>query len=152
MGNQYCFVCGADNPRGLHVHFEKRDRANSFATFYVDKEMAGWPSVQHGGITSTLLDEACAYVATFLGKVTVTAELNISFKAPIRVGETLYIEATPTRESRKLILVQATIHNAEGELKATADAKMMVLSKDQLEELGLSENILNEVSTPAQSQ
>ncbi|WP_238413760.1 PaaI family thioesterase [Alicyclobacillus sp. TC] len=80
--------------------------------------------------------------------MTVTAELNISFKAPVRVGETLYIEATPTRESRKLILVHATIHNAEGELKATADAKMMVLSKDQLEELGLSENILNEVSTP----
>jgi uncharacterized protein (TIGR00369 family) len=147
MGNHYCFVCGPDNPRGLHVQFTRKGQYGATARFFVEKEMAGWPTIQHGGITSTLLDEACAYVPTYMDKITVTAELNVIFKSPVRVGETLVIEAEPLRITRKLILVHATLHNEEGELKAEATAKMMVLSDDQRHQMGMGPEVMNLLST-----
>jgi uncharacterized protein (TIGR00369 family) len=147
MGNHYCFVCGPDNPRGLHVQFSRKGEHGVAARFLVEKEMAGWPTIQHGGITSTLLDEACAYVTTYMDKITVTAELNVLFKAPVRVGEILLVEAEPLRVTRKLILVHATLHNEERELKAEATAKMMVLSDDQRDQMGMSSDLLDQLST-----
>lgn len=84
-----------------------------------------------------MLDEASAYVPLNLGLVTVTAELNISFKAPIRVGERVRIEARPSKVTSRLLLVDARIEGESGELKATSKAKMIVLSKEQQEQLGI---------------
>lgn len=136
MGYDYCFVCGDKNPHGLHIKFEQNDN-RVMATYHCEERHIGWPNVQHGGITSSLLDEACAYVPLNLGLVTVTAELNIAFKAPIQVGETCEIEAHPTKVTSRLLLVEAKVTNREGELKASANAKMLVLSKEQQEKMGI---------------
>ncbi|WP_245630143.1 PaaI family thioesterase [Alicyclobacillus acidiphilus] len=136
LGYDYCFACGDKNPHGLHLKFT-RDGDGVTGVFQTEEHHIGWPSVQHGGITSCLLDEASAYVPLNLGLVTVTAELNISFKAPIRVGERVRIEARPSKVTSRLLLVDARIEGESGELKATSKAKMIVLSKEQQEQLGI---------------
>ncbi|EJY55449.1 thioesterase superfamily protein [Alicyclobacillus hesperidum URH17-3-68] len=138
LGFDYCFVCGENNPHGLHIHFEK-DGDGVVGYFHTEPHHMGWPNVQHGGITSSLLDEASAYVPLHLGLVTVTAELNIAFKKPIRVGERVRIEAHPTKISSRLLLVDAKITGEDGEEKASSKAKMIVLTKAQKEELGIGE-------------
>lgn len=136
VGYDYCFVCGDKNPHGLHIQFQP-DGDSVYSTFLCEERHIGWPNVQHGGITSSLLDEASAYVPLNMGLVTVTAELNISFKAPVRVGETVRLEAHPTKVTSRLLLVEASMVSETGEVKATSRAKMLVLSKEQQGQMGI---------------
>ncbi|QSO48902.1 PaaI family thioesterase [Alicyclobacillus mengziensis] len=137
--SQNCFGCGPENPMGLQLHIEQQDADGVITHFVSEKKHEGWPGIQHGGVTSALLDEVCGYVPNFMGLVAMTASLNVSFVAPIRVGESLKITAAPTRITRRLIDVQAKIVSKEGELKAEALAKMMVLSEEQRALAGLTE-------------
>lgn len=138
MGSNYCFACGPDNEHGLHLHFIQ-DGDASQAQFTVQDWFEGWPGIQHGGITSVILDEATAYVPQQLGLVSVTADLHIQFCEPIHIGETLTVRAWPTRKHRKLFEIQAEIVDASGAVKAKSTAKMMVLSDKQQSDMGMGD-------------
>jgi acyl-coenzyme A thioesterase PaaI-like protein len=56
--NSYmCFVCGIDNPIGLHLAFYTDDDGRCIAHFHPKPEHQGYPGQLHGGIISALLDE-----------------------------------------------------------------------------------------------
>ncbi|RIV17749.1 PaaI family thioesterase [Alicyclobacillaceae bacterium I2511] len=138
MGSSHCFVCGQENPQGLHIHFSRNGVNGIIAHFQPESWQEGWPGIIHGGLTGTILDEATAYVALFLGHVSVTAEMNVSYLEPIRIGERLEITAWPTRQTRRIIEVSAQITGPDGVQKARSQAKMMVLTDRQKEAMGLS--------------
>ena len=54
--SRMCFVCGIDNPIGLHLHFYTDDEGRCIARFQPRPEHQGYPGQLHGGIISTLLD------------------------------------------------------------------------------------------------
>ena len=54
--SRMCFVCGIDNPIGLHLHFYTDDEGRCIAHFQPGPEHQGYPGHLHGGIISTLLD------------------------------------------------------------------------------------------------
>jgi acyl-coenzyme A thioesterase PaaI-like protein len=54
--SRICFVCGIDNPIGLHLAFYTDDQGRCIARFRPRPEHQGYPGHLHGGITSTLLD------------------------------------------------------------------------------------------------
>ena len=136
MGSHQCFVCGADNPFGLHLEFFRQDDG-VYASFQCEERHVGWPGIQHGGITSALLDEASAYIPYYLGLIAVTAQLTVTYVEPVRIGEHLEIKARLVRKTRKVLDVEATIANDRGSLKAKSQAKMMVLSEEQKQQIGL---------------
>lgn len=136
MKSPQCFICGDENPKGFHIPFSQREDG-IFAEYICEREHEGWPGIQHGGVTSALLDEASGSVTHFLEVPTVTASLNITYHAPIYVGEHLTVRAKAKRITRRLIDVEASIVNREGELKASSAAKMRVLSEDHLRKLGI---------------
>ncbi|MCL6452057.1 MAG: PaaI family thioesterase [Alicyclobacillus sp.] len=146
MGAKHCFVCGQDNPKGLHIHFDK-DGDEVVAHYVCEETHAGWPGVQHGGITSALLDEAAAYVPNFMGLTSVTGELNISFKEPIYVGERLELRAKPIRVHRRLIEVESWIVGPEGQVKASARAKMAILNDAKVARLGIDNSELQDMQS-----
>jgi uncharacterized protein (TIGR00369 family) len=137
MGYEHCFVCGQENEKGLGIRFQRQGEEGVFATFQPDRHHEGWPGIQHGGVTSAILDEAMAYVTYYMGFVALTAEMRVLFKEPIRIGEPIAISAFPVRKSRRIVEVEARICDLDGQLKAKAVAKMMVLSGRQREALGL---------------
>ncbi|MBX6395598.1 MAG: PaaI family thioesterase [Alicyclobacillaceae bacterium] len=137
MGYERCFVCGPDNPRGLHMRFEKYGEEGVIADFESEDWYGGWPGIQHGGVTCAVLDEAAAYVTYNMGLVAVTAQLEVQFQHPIRTGERLQVVAYPLRKTRRLIEVEAKITGEDGSPKAQARAKMMVLSEAQRQAMGL---------------
>jgi hypothetical protein len=55
--SRMCFVCGIDNPIGLHLSFYTDDEGRCVARFRPKPEHQGYPGHLHGGIISTLLDE-----------------------------------------------------------------------------------------------
>lgn len=152
MGSNYCFACGDDNEHGLHLHFTQDGEA-SRAEFVVQDWFEGWPGIQHGGITSVILDEATAYVPHQLGMVSVTADIRIQFCEPIHIGEALTVTAWPTKKHRKLFEIEAQIVDDKGTIKAKSSAKMMILSDKQKNEMGLDDvpALESRIGSPADS-
>jgi acyl-coenzyme A thioesterase PaaI-like protein len=61
--SRMCFVCGIDNPIGLHLKFYTDDEGRCIARFRPRPEHQGYPGHLHGGIISTLLYDALGRVA-----------------------------------------------------------------------------------------
>ena len=62
IADNYCFVCGQDNPRGLKISCTYREAEMAAETELVlPREFQGWAGVIHGGILATLLDEMMAH-------------------------------------------------------------------------------------------
>jgi uncharacterized protein (TIGR00369 family) len=128
--NQRCYVCGKENPAGLGVDFEidKEQRAIS-AKFTPSNSHQGYEGIVHGGILSTLLDEAMAKLTVSLGTPAVTAEIKVTFKAPAAPGEELFISGRLTHETRRLIQAQAKIERGPV-LIAEATGKLLRISTE----------------------
>jgi acyl-coenzyme A thioesterase PaaI-like protein len=54
--SRMCFVCGIDNPIGLHLAFYTDEEGRCIARFRPKSEHQGYPGHLHGGLISTLLD------------------------------------------------------------------------------------------------
>jgi hypothetical protein len=61
--SRMCFVCGIDNPIGLHLHFYTDDEGRCVARFQPGPEHQGYPGHLHGGIISRLLDQTMGRVS-----------------------------------------------------------------------------------------
>jgi uncharacterized protein (TIGR00369 family) len=123
-----CYVCGPQNPAGLHVAYE-RDGENGARGVYVAlREHCGWPGILHGGISFALMDEALAYALYFHDMFGVTAKAESRFREPIREGDSLVIGAWVIEQKRKLVIAKAEIRlNDESQrLMAETDAIMSV--------------------------
>ena len=123
--NHRCYVCGRDNPSGLHVDFEI-DRGSRTITgrFTPRTEHEGWEGIVHGGIVAALLDEAMVKLAAHLGIPSVSAELTVKFKAPAAPGEELAISGRITKEASRLIEAEALVSKG---LIVVAEAKGKLL-------------------------
>ncbi len=118
--NGNCFVCGEKNPNGLRLNFEiDQERQTLKTTFVASPTFQGWDGIVHGGIISTLLDEATAKLVYELGYSAVTASLEIRFKQPVPILETLHVFGEITELSKRLIRAKARITKEDGTILAT---------------------------------
>jgi len=124
--SELCFGCGQNNPIGLKLDF-KRHGQSARAEFTPTEFHQGWTGIVHGGILSSLLDEAMAYAALFEGMHCITAKLETRIKRPARVGEPLLITSSVTRKTRKLIKTRATITLEDGTLVAEGTSSQFII-------------------------
>jgi len=124
----YCFVCGSRNPKGLKAVFIY-GQGRAYSELTLSKDYQGWSGIIHGGIISALLDEACVYAANSLGFNTVTAELKIRFKNPVAPEEKIIVEAHANHIKATLIEAIAKIKNSKGSLIAEAEGKLIIKEK-----------------------
>ncbi len=115
MGNelrlQYdscCFVCGKDNPYGLKIAFNN-ENGKVISEFTPSEIHQGYKDITHGGIISTVLDEAMIYAAIENGVYPITAEITVRFKKPLFTGETVIIEAEVLKKNSRLITAIAKL-------------------------------------------
>jgi acyl-coenzyme A thioesterase PaaI-like protein len=62
-----CFACGPDNSRGLRLQFEIDEDGEAIAEWIPDPDLEGFEGIVHGGIISTVLDEAMSKVVVATG-------------------------------------------------------------------------------------
>ena len=96
-----CFICGQDNPTGIHACFYRdQDRVVVHCTFA--EQHCGYEGMVHGGLISALLDEALGrIVASITGKMVMTGELTVRFHKPVPVNATVEISATIDEYQRR---------------------------------------------------
>lgn len=127
-GDDYCFGCGEKNPIGLHLNFESvEDKV--VAKKIVPKEYQGYSNVVHGGIITTMLDEAMgSFIQQKYNEQAMTGRLEIRYKHPTPVDEELKISAWQESQRRNIISMQAVIEKSDGTITAEATAKFAVVS------------------------
>src|SRR5688572_23224534 len=74
-----CMVCGRDNPHGLHLDlFVMPANGLVMADFVPLRHHGGFEGYAHGGILSTLMDEAMTWAATWnIKRFCMCGELNV---------------------------------------------------------------------------
>ena len=120
-----CFGCGCNNPIGLKLQFV-REHDTVKAEFTSDKAHQGWPGLLHGGILSTLLDEAMSHAAYTTGNTCLTASITIRQRQPINVETPLLVTARITSHRKKIIETEGRVYLKDGTLVAESTAKQFV--------------------------
>ncbi len=127
-GDNYCFACGEKNPIGLHLKFEM-DEDKLTAKKILAREYEGYENVAHGGIVTTMLDEAmCTYIQKKYNELAMTGRLDVRYHHPTPIGQELEISAWQENQRRNIIMTKATITTADGIVTAEATAKFAVVS------------------------
>ena len=126
MSESLCFGCGENNPIGLKLSFQW-DGKTARTEFTPTEHYQGWPGIVHGGIITSMLDEAMSYAARFEGMNCITAEMKIKFKRPALIDEPLIITSSVTRNARRLIKTKASVFSQDGTLVAEGTATYVVI-------------------------
>ena len=127
-----CFVCGQLNEHGLKAVFTiNHDQKKSHCRITIPNGFQGWADVVHGGILSSLLDEACIYACQSAGQQFVTAELNVKFRKPVTLGEEISITGELLEQRKRVWLARSQIE-VNGVVHAAATAKVFALDANKL--------------------
>ena len=126
-GDGYCFGCGPNNPHGLHLDF--REEGERFVTKKtLTREYQSYGGTVHGGIVSTMLDEAMGgYLYEISGKRSVTARMDVRYRHPTPVGEELTISGWIDSKKGKFVKMKAEIALPDGTITAEGTATIAVM-------------------------
>lgn len=120
-----CFGCGQNNPCGLKLKF-KWDGKQVRAEFTPNKFHQGWVGIIHGGIITTILDEAMGYAAYYEGIKCVTGNMQTKFKHPLLINEPTVVTASLTKNARRYVETEAKMTLMDGTLVAECTATQYV--------------------------
>jgi len=129
IDDNYCFVCGKKNPIGLKLNFSF-DGKTITTEFLPQKEHQGYFNIVHGGIISTLLDEAMVKLAIEMGMPAVTAHMDIRLKKALNVGKKITVQAVILRDTKKILEVHAKAVIEDNVVVADATGKLMKISSE----------------------
>lgn len=132
-----CFACEPRNERGLRIQFfHDTDRGLVVADFELGEAFSGAPTVVHGGVTLTVLDEAMAWACIALGgQWAVTTETNTRFHRPVRVDAPHRVEARIVEHDDAVIRASAHVTDVTGRRCADAVATFACLGGAQVQRL-----------------
>jgi acyl-coenzyme A thioesterase PaaI-like protein len=125
---QLCFVCGQQNPFGLHLVFQQEEES-IVADFLPREEHQGFPGVIHGGIIASVLDEALGRTSLLGGHPvwTMTGRLEVRYRRYVPYGPLLRVRATLVNERRKMLQASGILTLAEDEGTVLAEASGVFL-------------------------
>ena len=117
-----CFGCGNDNPIGLRLRFAPHGEGVK-ASFVAGPEHQGFEDVVHGGIISTILDEAMAWATAHARVWAVIGEMRVRFRQPLKIGEPTTVVARVSGTRGRLVMTAAELQlDRDGSPVATSSA------------------------------
>jgi uncharacterized protein (TIGR00369 family) len=119
-----CFACGTDNDNGLKLEIRESTEGVS-ATINAPAWTQGYKDIVHGGIVATILDEMAVWAAFKRGYKSVTGELLVRIRNPMKTDHTYSANARVTQIKHKLIKAESMIVDQDQELIASAYVKLI---------------------------
>ncbi len=124
-----CFLCGKDNPIGLHMHWvENRENKTITAEVIVPETMRSYPGIVHGGIVATILDETSGRAILLYNEydnLMVTLKLEVIYKQVTPTNTPLRAVGRVKKPGSSKAIVEADIILPDGTVSATATAIIM---------------------------
>jgi uncharacterized protein (TIGR00369 family) len=140
--SRHCFVCGLENEHGLHLRFYKTAEGEVTVRTTVPDHFQGYPGIVHGGIVASLVDEALGRVhmgAAEDPRFMFTAKISVNYRKPVPTGKPIRIVAHAVKRKRRTATSVCAIYGPEGDLLAEADAVLINIPKDMLENASLDD-------------
>jgi acyl-coenzyme A thioesterase PaaI-like protein len=124
-----CFVCGVENPLGLHLKFYETAPGEVSVEFTAPQEYQGYPGVLHGGIVAAILDETAgrAHMGGFPPRFMFTAKLEIRYRKNVPIGQSLKVVGRAGKNRSRAAEGWAGIYDSSGTLLAEANGLYMDL-------------------------
>ncbi|MFT3710783.1 MAG: PaaI family thioesterase [Archangium sp.] len=132
--NQQCFGCAVDHPAGFHLKFETE--GDDLVTKIIPaKHHQGPLGLMHGGLISTLADEAAAWaVLANTGKFGFTTSFECRLVKGVKVGVEVVARSRLTKNSSRIVKAQVEI-SQEGALCFTGDFTFALLERASAEKV-----------------
>jgi uncharacterized protein (TIGR00369 family) len=119
LQKNYCFACGKNNPAGMRLRFSYDEERDCFVCrFRLSKRYTGPPGHAHGGIISTILDEAMGKVNKLRHVVALTSTITVDYLKPVPLNKPLRVESRELRVRGRYHTNAAEILNQKGEVLA----------------------------------
>ena len=138
-----CFVCGLQNPYGLHLHFYDDGEGRVSAEYSVEERFQGYPGIVHGGIIASMLDEVVGrtLMAGDPNHFFVSAKLTIRYRNAVPTGQPLKLSGWLIKDRGRTALAKAELRLPDGSVGAEAeailvDAPFQIADEIDLEALG----------------
>jgi acyl-coenzyme A thioesterase PaaI-like protein len=122
-----CFACGPDNSRGLRLHFQGNEGGEMVAEWIPESELEGFQGIVHGGIVSTVLDEAMSKVVAESGVKALTAELRVRFRQHVPSGKMICVRGWIDSQNKRMTKTEAVLTSSSGTELAHAWATFLAL-------------------------
>jgi acyl-coenzyme A thioesterase PaaI-like protein len=144
--SRMCFICGLENPVGLHLHIYETEPGVVETTYVAPDHFQGYPGVLHGGIVAAIIDEISG--RALMGsdpmnpRFMFTAKLEVRYRQNVPIGEPLKIIGKGMKSKARSAEAWAGIYHAEtNELLAEGTTLLMNVPPEQfdverLDELG----------------
>ncbi len=137
-----CFVCGVENPFGLHLKFFEIGPGEVTVAYTPSENYQGYPGVLHGGIVAAILDEAAgrAYMGISPFRFLFTAKIEVKYRKNVPVGQPLKVVGKAGKDRGRVAEAWSGIYNDSNDLLAEANVLLVnvpnPMSPEQLEGLG----------------
>lgn len=142
--SKMCFICGLENPIGLHLHIYEVEPGVIETTYIAPEHFQGYPGVLHGGIVGALIDEISAR-AQMGGdpndpRFMFTAKLEVKYRQNVPIGKLLKIIGKAGKSKSKSAEAWAGIYDAEtNELLAEGSTLLINVPDEQFDKSKLNE-------------
>ena len=133
--SKMCLVCGLKNPFGLHTSFYELDNNELLAIFKPREEHQSYPGRLHGGIISTILDEAIgrAIMIHSEGEIWgVTIDLQVRFKKPVPLDKELRVIGRITKNSSRFFEGSGELLLGDGTIAAEGHGKYLKAALEKI--------------------
>ncbi len=127
---RWCYACGDLNPIGLRLEF-RMEGDWSVADFVAQQAHQGYPGYVHGGVVSSLLDEAMGWATYGRGVWALTGKLETRFRDIVPTQELLTVRGTIVKDRGRTLEVIAELRDANGKLLADSKGLMFRATGEQ---------------------
>lgn len=139
-----CFICGLENPVGLHLHIYETEPGVVETTYTAPEHFQGYPGILHGGIVGALIDEISgrAHMGSDPNdpRFMFTAKLEVKYRKNVPVGKPLKIIGKAGRSKSRSAEAWAGIYDTEtNELLAEGTTLSMNVPEERYDRSKLGE-------------
>lgn len=153
-----CFGCSQRNKSGLKMKFYTNKEVDLVVSWLsLPDQFCGWGNIVHGGIISTMLDEAMGWGAlVILRKLVFTKSISVDFFNPVLTGKEIRVEGSVQKvNSEREAVLQGCIYSNDNICARSVSVaslftleyvrKIGVLDEEMLDGL---ERLMNQASRP----
>ena len=124
-----CFVCGRNNPIGMHMHFYADSDGCVYADYTPHEDQQSYPGIMHGGLITAMLDE-------LIGRTAIASDLwCMTAKLEVPIGAPLHLKGEITRRTSRILEGRGEIRLQDGTVAAEAQGTYIRIPDEQLAQL-----------------
>jgi acyl-coenzyme A thioesterase PaaI-like protein len=142
--SRLCFICGMENPVGLHLHIYETAPGEVESTYTASDHFQGYPGILHGGIVAAMIDEISGRAQMgsepLNPRFMFTARMEVKYRKNVPIGKPLKIIGKAGKSRAKSAEAWAGIYDAEtNELLAEGKTLLIDVPADQFDTSRLNE-------------